>query len=62
MTIRVSRPRRSSGSAGESSPGLSRANQPPAATAAKMIISTARAAATGRTPRFQRMTRKAKRT
>ena len=52
----VSSPSRSSGSAGESKPSLSRANQAGAATAAKMIRITDSAVATGSTPRFQRLT------
>jgi hypothetical protein len=43
-------------SAGSSKPSLSRANQPGAATIAMTMNSTASAAATGRTPRFQRVT------
>ena len=60
-TIRVSSPSRSSGRAGESRPSLERANQSGAAIAAKIARITASAAATGRIPRDQRMTRKAKR-
>ena len=44
------------------SPGFERANQPGAETAAKMARMIASAEATGRMPRFQRATRRAKST
>ena len=56
----VSSPSRSSGSAGESSPSLARANQSGAEIAAKIARMIASAAATGSRPRFQRATRTAK--
>jgi hypothetical protein len=58
----VSRPIRSSGRGGGLSPGLSRANQPGAATAAKIARMIASAEATGSTPRFHRATSRAKTT
>jgi len=53
------KPRTFSLSAGFVKPVLSRANQAGAATAAKISRMIASAAATGRTPRFQRQTKKA---
>ena len=57
----VSVPSRSSGSAGDSSPSLERANHSGAEIAAKIARMIASAAATGSTPRFQRIIRNAKR-
>ena len=53
---------RSSGRGGGLSPGLARANQPGAATAAKIARMIASAEATGSMPRFQRETSSAKTT
>ena len=56
----TSRPISVTGISASSKPALSRANQLSAPTAQKIARIIERAAATGRMPRFQRTTRKAK--